>query len=119
MEQTMPGISLHVVDVARGRTAAGMRVEVYCIAPVPRRVAEGELRDDGTLGHPIVSETLPAGTYEALFHVGAYFAGAALGLSDPPFLDVVPFRFNIADPARHYHLPMKVTPWGFSLWRGA
>ena len=57
--------------------------------------------------------------YEAVFHAGAFFAGAPLGLTDPPFLDLVPFRFNIADPSQHYHLPLKITPWGFSLYRGA
>lgn len=112
----MPGLSVHVVDVARGQPAAGMKVEIYRGAT---RIAEGILGADGALAHPIVSDVLPAGAYEVIFHAGAFFANASLGLSEPPFLDLVPFRFNIADPARHYHLPLKITPWGFSLYRGA
>jgi 5-hydroxyisourate hydrolase len=96
-----------------------MRVEVYRLSPLPAKLADGRLQSNGTLDDPITGETLPAGTYEAIFHAGAFFAGAALGQSDPPFLDVVPFRFNIADPTQHYHLPLKITPWGFSLYRGA
>ena len=112
----MPGISLHVVDVARGKPASGMKVEIFHDGS---RIAEGQLRADGTLTHPIVQTTLNVGVYEAIFHAGAFFARTGLEVSDPPFLDLVPFRFSIADPAQHYHLPLKITPWGFSLHRGA
>ena len=112
----MPGLSLHVVDVARGTPAHGMKVEIFRDGAC---IARGELDDEGTLNDPVTAATLRAGTYEIHFHAGAWFAGAPLNLSDPPFLDVVLFRFNIADPEQHYHLPMKITPWGFSLYRGA
>ena len=112
----MPGLSLHVVDVARGAPARGMKVEIFHAAT---QIAEGLLGANGTLDHPIVDATLAPGAYEVVFHAGAFFAGASLGLSDPPFLDLVPFRFNIADPDRHCHLPLKITPWGFSLYRGS
>ncbi len=113
----MPGLSLHVVDTARGKPARGMKVEVFHRGAL---IADGHLGAGGTLDlHPITTTVLEAGTYEVVFHAGAFFAGAALELTDPPFLDLVPFRFNIADPAQHYHLPMKITPWGFSLYRGA
>ena len=112
----MPGLSIHVVDVARGKPAAGMKIEIFHL---DRLIAEGRLNQAGALDDPITSTTLTAGTHEVIFHAGAFFADAALGLPDPPFLDLVPFRFNIADPAQHYHLPMKITPWGFSLFRGA
>ena len=115
----MPGLSVHVVDVARGAPAAGMRVEIARLGAAPETIADGRLSGDGTLDLPVVTATLAAGTYEAVFHAGAFFAGAPLGLTDPPFLDLVPFRFNIADPSQHYHLPLKITPWGFSLYRGA
>lgn len=97
----------------------GMRVEIARLSPAPAPVATGLLGANGMLDAPMVTDTLPAGTYEALFHAGAFFAGANLGLTDPPFLDLVPFRFTIADPRQHYHLPLKITPWGFSLYRGA
>ena len=115
----MPGLSLQVVDVARGKPATGMRVEVFRIFPTADRIADGRLNGGGTLDHAITAMTLTIGTYEVVFHAGEFFAGSDLGLSDPPFLGLVPFRFNIADPAQHYHLPLKITPWGFSLYRGA
>ena len=112
----MPGLSLHVVDVARGKPASGMKVEIFHKTHL---IASGFLGADGTLTHSIVQTTLDIGVYEAVFHAGAFFASTSLELSDPPFLDLVPFWFSIADPARHYHLPLKITPWGFSVWRGA
>jgi len=115
----MPGLSLHVVDVAKGETARGMRVEVFRLSPDPTRIAEGRIGADGTLDDPVTRTTLEPGTYEVIFHAGPFFAGSLPGLTDPPFLDQVPFRFNITDPDRHCHLPLKITPWGFSLYRGA
>ena len=115
----MPGLSVHVVDVARGAPAAGMRVEIARFGAVLETIADGRLSAGGTLDLPVVTATLTAGTYEAVFHVGEFFAGAPLGLTDPPFLDLVPFRFNITDSSHHCHLPLKITPWGFSLYRGA
>ena len=112
------GISVHGVDITRGRPAEGMRVEVYALDPARRLVAEGSLAASGALDHPI-AKGAPAGTYEVVFHVGNYFRTSGTPTSTPPFLDLVPFRFTIADPAQHYHLPLKVTPWGFSLFRGS
>jgi 5-hydroxyisourate hydrolase len=114
----MPGLSLHVVDITRGQPAAGMWVEVFLLDAHRKRIADGQLGAHGTFDHAIARETLAIGTYEAVFHAGAFFTDPSLDLTDPPFLDLVPFRFNIADPAQHYHLPLKITPWGFSLFRG-
>lgn len=115
----MPGLSLHVVDVTRGVPAQGMAVSVYSLTPAPRLLAEGALSASGVLDHPITGETLPVGVYEAVFQAGAFFAAAGVAQSDPPFLGEVPFRFSVADPGQHLHLPLKITPWGFSIWRGA
>ena len=114
----MPGLSVHAVDVARGIPAKGMRVEVFALAPKRRLIAEGDLAGNGALEHAVTSERLPAGPYEVLFHAERSLPGPR-GAIDPPFFDVVPFRFTIADPVQHYHLPMKITPWGFSLYRGS
>ena len=115
----MPGLSVHAVDVARGVPAQGMRVEIFALAPSRKLIAEGDLAAGGALEHAVTRQRLPAGPYEVLFHAGAFFARAGVAQSDPPFFDVVPFRFAIADPDQHYHLPMKITPWGFSLYRGS
>jgi 5-hydroxyisourate hydrolase len=115
----MPGISVHVVDTTRGLPAAGMRIEIFALTPERRLIAQGVLARSGALDHPIAREKLAAGTYEVLFHAGDFFASAGIAQTNPPFLDVVPFRFQIADPDQHYHLPMKMTPWGFSIYRGS
>ncbi len=65
------------------------------------------------------STRLEPGAYEVVFHAGDFFAANGVAQSSPPFLAEVPFRFNIADAEQHYHLPMKITPWGFSLYRGS
>lgn len=114
----MPGISIHVVDVSRGVVASWMRVEVYALDPDRRLLASGIVSARGLVEEPAFNERFKPGTYEAVFHVAAYYRAVGLPLPAVPFLDVVPYRFGIADPEAHYHLPMKITPWGFSCFRG-
>ncbi|MGB8432854.1 MAG: hydroxyisourate hydrolase [Burkholderiales bacterium] len=112
------GISIHVVDVSRGVVAAWMRVEVYRLEAERTLIASGIVSAKGLVEEPAFANAFAPGRYEALFHVGAYYRAVGVVLPDVPFLDVVSYRFGIADPAQHYHLPMKVTPWGFSCFRG-
>ena len=115
----MPGMSIHVVDVSRGVVAAGMAVEVYLVGDSERRLlARGAISAKGTFDHPALDATLGAGDYEAVFRVGGYYRDAKVELPAVPFLDVVTYRFGIADPRQHYHLPFKCTPWGYSCFRG-
>ncbi|GJD51414.1 5-hydroxyisourate hydrolase [Methylobacterium crusticola] len=111
------GISVHAVDVAAGRAAAGLRVVIEALEPVRRRLAEGVIGPDGQLDHPVVRGAgVTAGVHEVTFAIGDYLAA-----SDPDgarFLDAVPFRFTIADPAEHYHLPLKFTRFGYAIFRG-
>lgn len=110
------GISIHAVDVASGRPAQGLFVEIWRIEPSLARIAEGRLGSNGQLDHPVVSGSgIEAGEYEVHFHLGEFFAGGT-GAS---FLTVVPFRFVIEEVDEHFHLPMKFTRWGYSLFRGA
>lgn len=113
----MPGISIHVVDVSRGVVAAGMRVELWQLAP-RKMVASGAISARGLLEDAALDTTLPSATYEALFYVGEFYRGAGVPLPALPFLEVVPYRFGVSDPAQHYHLPFKCTPWGYSCFRG-
>ena len=114
------GISVHAVDVARGRPAQGMQIDIYALEGVRKVIANGKLAGNGALDHPVVrGERVKAGAYEVVFHVGDYLRATGAPTSTPPFLDLVPFRFTIADAAQHYHLPFKFTPWGFSLFRGS
>ncbi len=113
------GISIHVVDITRGLPAAGMRVELYRLEGGRARMAAGTLDERGLLDLSAAGPALTPGVYEAVFHVGPFYRQAGHRLPDPPFLEEVPFRFGVADPSQHYHLPLKLSPWGFSLFRGA
>jgi 5-hydroxyisourate hydrolase len=115
----VPGISIHAVDVARGAVAAGMPVELFSVTGNERRlIARGVISAAGTLDERALKMTFIAGSYEAVFHIAGYYRSAGLSLPDVPFLDVVTYRFGIADPQQHYHLPFKFTAWGYSCFRG-
>lgn len=111
----MPGISIHVVDVSRGIVAAGMRVELF---RDERLIAAGKLSDQGLLQAKALEAKFAAGAYEAVFHVGEWYRAQNVALPAVPFLEVVRYRFGIAEPEQHYHLPFKCTPWGYSCFRG-
>ena len=83
-----------------------------------RLIAQGAISAKGTLDDAALDAVLAAGSYEAVFRVGDYYRGANVELPAVPFLDVVTYRFGIADPRQHYHLPFKCTPWGYSCFRG-
>jgi 5-hydroxyisourate hydrolase len=113
------GISLHAVDVASGVPAQGMAVELWLRGSEPRLVATGQLGANGQLDHASVrGEGVEAGEYEALFHVGDYLRAQG-GDDASPFLDVLPFRFQVRDVAQHVHLPLKFTAWGCAIFRGS
>jgi 5-hydroxyisourate hydrolase len=114
----MPGLSIHVVDVAPGVVAAGMKVEVYALVPNRRQLASGHTGSNGQLEDRVLTARLAPGAYEAVFHVGAWYRGQSVSLPQVPFLDVVTYRFGISDAEQHYHLPFKCTPWGYSCFRG-
>ena len=111
------GISIHVVDVARGVVACGMEVEVFACSP-RQSLAAGRINASGILDAPALARAMPPGYYEAVFAVAAYFRGAGVALPDVPFLDTITYRFGIDRTDQHYHLPMKLTPWGYSCFRG-
>ena len=109
----MPGVSIHAWDVSRGIAAAGMRVELK--GPDGRMLLDKAIDSRGVLE---IAELPVAGLHEAVFHVGDWYRTQGVSLPKPAFLEAVPYRFGIADLKQHYHLPFKVTPWGFSLFRG-
>ena len=111
----MPGMSIHAVDIAAGRVAEGLAVRVERLdGPARILLAEGHIGANGLLDHPALDAIFPVGIYEVTFSIGEFLAGAPT----PPFLGETPYRFGIYDPASHYHLPFKFTPWGFSCFRG-
>ena len=112
----MPGISIHVFDIARGVPAAGMRVVVR--GPDRGLLAEGSVSASGTLDIPALAARLAPGRYGVDFHVADFHRASGVALPDVPFLDVVRWDFGLADPAQHIHIPFKFTPWGYSCFRG-
>jgi 5-hydroxyisourate hydrolase len=106
------GISIHVYDVSRGVPAAGLRVELR--GPDGKLLVDAQTAKPGTLDGP----TPLVGIYEAVFHIGDWYRAQGVAVPTPAFLETVPYRFGVADLAQHYHLPLKMTPWGFSLFRG-
>ncbi|MEZ5660877.1 MAG: hydroxyisourate hydrolase [Burkholderiaceae bacterium] len=113
----MPGMSIHVVDVSRGVIAAGMRVDVHRANPA-RLVCTGLISPGGSLAEPALAGVLEPGVYEIRFHVAEFYRGAGVPLPAIPFLDILSIQIGIDDPQQHYHLPMKLTPWGLSCFRG-
>lgn len=116
----MPGISIHVVDVTRGLPARGMRVEVHRVDTAGRHlVARAAVGTDGVVEHPITTGAgVVPGAHEVELAAGDYYRAQDIDVGDPAFQERAVFRFNVVDPAEHYHLPVKLSPWGLSIWRG-
>jgi 5-hydroxyisourate hydrolase len=115
----MGRLTTHVLDTAQGRPAAGLKVELYRVGQ-PDPVVVGTTDGDGRLGDPLLdAEGMRVGTYELVFHAADYLRAQGLALADPPFLDRVVIRFGIADPQEHYHVPLLLSPFGYSTYRGS
>lgn len=116
----MGRLTTHVLDTARGQPGAGMTIELYATAPKRRLITTAQTNADGRCDDPLLDgEDCAPGVYELVFHAGAYFAAAGIDLPDPPFLDRVVVRFGIADGEAHYHVPLLVSPWGYTTYRGS
>jgi 5-hydroxyisourate hydrolase len=114
-------LTTHVLDTMSGRPGAGLVVELFRIEGETRRLLQRLVtNDDGRTPEPLLAgPDLLRGTYELVFHVGGYFRERKVAMSEPAFLDHVPVRFGIADPARHHHVPLLVSPYGYSTYRGS
>ena len=114
----MPGkLSTHVLDLTTGRPAAGMRIELWSYDGKHTLLKAVTTNADGRTDEPLLaSATMVVGSYELLFFVKDYFVTHQ---TDSPFLDRVPVRFAIANAAAAYHVPLLVTPWAYSTYRGS
>ena len=118
----MAGLTTHVLDTTRGRPAAGVAIELHSLGADGARalVAKATTNADGRTDAPLIAPAdARVGTFELTFHMGDYFKALGAIVVDPPFLDVVPIRFSVADPKAHYHVPLVVTPWSYSTYRGS
>ena len=115
-------LSTHVLDNHAGRPAKGMWIALRELAAhdEPRLLVRTQTNADGRTDAPLISgRPVPIGQYELLFSVADYFAEQKVPLAEPPFLEVVPIRFSIAEPEGHYHVPLLVTPWSYGTYRGS
>ena len=110
-------LTTHVLDTARGRPAVGLEVELFRLKGGKREHLKTlRTNKDGRTDEPLLEEgRFERGVYEVVFHVGDYF-GASGGV---PFLDEVPVRFGVAEPDEHYHVPLLVSPYSYSTYRGS
>ena len=114
-------LSTHVLDTVSGKPAGGVRVVLIELgASATGLLTEAVTNADGRTDEPLLAGApLRIGMYEIAFHIGAYFAAKGVAAAIPPFLDVVPIRFAIAEPEGHYHVPLLASPWSYSTYRGS
>ena len=116
----MGRLTTHVLDTASGRPAAGLTIELYRIGASPERLKVATTNADGRVDGPLLEgDAFSAGVYELRFHAGDYLRAVNDGLPRPAFLDVVPIRFGVAEAADHYHVPLLLSPYGYSTYRGS
>lgn len=117
----MGRLSTHVLDVAHGKPAAGITVHLYSCQGNERRLVKSAATNmDGRTDGPLLSGTdLTAGTYELVFHAAEYHRAQGQALDSPPFLDEVVVRFGVSDPSANYHVPLLLSPYSYSTYRGS
>jgi 5-hydroxyisourate hydrolase len=115
----MGRLTTHVLDTAKGRPAAGLEIELFRLGSGEERVTAATTNSDGRVDRPLLegADFVP-GVYELRFHAGDYLKGHG-HLPHPLFLDVIPIRFGIASADEHYHVPLLLSPYGYSTYRGS
>ena len=116
----MTKLTTHVLDVYSGKPGNGISVELYYLNNSERKkITSVKLNDDGRANSPLVEgENFVKGKYELVLYIGDYFKSISK-VNDVPFLDDVVIRFGISDPSEHYHVPLLVSPWSYSTYRGS
>lgn len=114
-------LTTHVLDTARGCPAEGLRITLYRLEGETRtQLAQMRTNADGRTDSPILAaEAFATGAYELVFEAGDYLRASGQAAEDPLFLDVVPIRFGMSDATAHYHVPLLLSPYGYSTYRGS
>ena len=116
----MGRLTTHVLDTSSGKPASGLKIELWSIAAKPELVKTITTNHDGRIvGAILEGDNFKSGIYELRFHAGAYLSSSGVKLDDPAFLDVIPIRFGISNPSQHYHVPLLLSPYGYSTYRGS
>ena len=113
-------LTTHVLDTSSGRPGSDMLIELYRLEDQRLLLTAVRTNGDGRCDQPLLSdEEFRSGEYELVFHAGDYFSASGEKLPSPPFLDQVVIRFGIASPDQHYHVPLLISPYGYSTCRGS
>ncbi|MCY6382025.1 hydroxyisourate hydrolase [Hoeflea prorocentri] len=114
-------LTTHVLDTAGGKPAAGLSIELYALQDEARSLIKSvSTNGDGRCDAPLLEgKGMAAGQYEIVFHAGDYLRQSGVNLPEPAFLDIIPIRFGIADADAHYHVPLLISPYGYSTYRGS
>jgi 5-hydroxyisourate hydrolase len=117
----MGRLTTHVLDTAQGRPGQGILIEVFHLENGSRtHLKNVTTNKDGRCDAPILEgDDFVAGEYELVFHAGDYLRARGVSAAEPRFLDVIPLRFGVADAAQHYHVPLLLSPYGYSTYRGS
>ncbi|RIX49638.1 MAG: hydroxyisourate hydrolase [Rhodocyclales bacterium GT-UBC] len=117
----MGRLTTHVLDTAHGTPAAGMTFSLYRLEGDQRSLLlTGTTNADGRFDRPLLEgDALLSGRYELLFLTAPYFRSLGVDLPEPSFLDQISLQFGIADADSHYHVPLLVSPWSYSTYRGS
>ena len=117
----MGKLSTHVLDTTQGKPGAGVAIELYAVQDGQRRLLKTAVTNhDGRCDAPLLEgEAMQPGRYELVFAAGDYFAAQGVALPEPRFLDRVTIAFGIASADQNYHVPLVVTPWSYSTYRGS
>ena len=117
----MGKLSTHVLDTTQGKPGAGVSIALYVLGAGPRVLLKTDITNaDGRCATPLLEgAALQPGRYELVFAAGAYFAAQGVVLPEPRFIDAVTIAFGIADASQNYHVPLVVTPWSYSTYRGS
>ena len=117
----MGKLTTHVLNLAAGIPAAGMRIDLHDLgAGTPQLVTQVRTNEDGRCSNPLLEgAALRSDRYTLTFYVAEYFRSLGVHLPEPPFIDEVVVQFGIADPSQNYHVPLLVSPWSYSTYRGS
>ncbi len=112
-------LSTHVIDTSHGTPAAGVKIELR-ILTTGKLLTTALTNADGRTDAPLLTaEAMEVGKYELRFFIGDYFRGRGIPLNEPSFIDVVPIQFGISESPLNYHVPLLVSPWAYSTYRGS
>jgi 5-hydroxyisourate hydrolase len=117
----MGKLSTHVLDITVGKPGVGVQVELYAVEAGGKTLLKTErTNQDGRCNAPLLEgDAMKAGLYELVFNAGDYFDAQGIKLPEPKFIDRVTLAFGIADTSQNYHVPLVVSPWAYSTYRGS